>query len=99
MTHVPACKDDSELDLFRRSVRRFLAEEVVPHAEAWRARGYIDRDLWRKAGALGLLCISAPDEFGGGGGNFWHEAVIIEELARIAFPDFSIPLQNVILAP
>lgn len=99
MTRVPARTDDSELDLFRRSVRRFLAEEVVPHAEAWRTRGYIDRDLWRKAGALGLLCVSAPEEFGGGGGNFWHETVIIEELARIAFPDFSIPLQNVILAP
>ncbi|MCK1394520.1 acyl-CoA dehydrogenase family protein [Bradyrhizobium sp. 1] len=92
-------KDDSELDLFRRSVRRFLAEEVVPHVDAWRTRGYIDRDLWRKAGALGLLCVSAPEEYGGGGGNFWHEAVLIEELARIAFPDFSIPLQNVILAP
>lgn len=90
---------DGELDLFRRSVRRFLAEEVVPNAETWRTQGYIDRDLWRKAGAFGLLCVSMPEEFGGGGGNFWHEAVIIEELARIAFPDFSIPLQNVILAP
>ncbi|QIO36887.1 acyl-CoA dehydrogenase family protein [Bradyrhizobium sp. 1(2017)] len=92
-------KDDSELDLFRRSVRRFLVEEVVPHVDAWRTRGRIDRDLWRKAGAFGLLCVSAPEEYGGGGGNFWHEAVLIEELARIAFPDFSIPLQNVILAP
>jgi acyl-CoA dehydrogenase len=96
---VPATLDTGELDLFRANVRRFLAEEVAPNADAWRARGYIDRDLWRKAGALGLLCASAPEEYGGGGGNFRHEAVIIEELARIAFPDFSIPLQNVILAP
>ena len=72
---------------------------MTPNASEWRARGYIDRDLWRKAGTLGLLCASMPEEYGGGGGNFWHEAVIIEELARIAFPDFSIPLQNVILAP
>ncbi|QPF88158.1 acyl-CoA dehydrogenase family protein [Bradyrhizobium genosp. L] len=91
--------DTGELDLFRANVRRFLAAEVVPHADAWRARGYIDRDLWRKAGALGLLCASTPEIYGGGGGNFRHEAVIIEELAAIAFPDFSIPLQNVILAP
>jgi acyl-CoA dehydrogenase len=96
---VLATSDRAELDLFRGSVRRFLSAEVTPNADAWRTRGYIDRDLWRKAGALGLLCASAPEEYGGGGGNFWHEAVIIEELARIAFPDFSIPLQNVILAP
>lgn len=88
-----------EHDLFRANVRRFVREEVAPHADAWRARGYIDRDLWRKAGALGLLCASTPEEYGGGGGNFWHESIIIEELARAAFPDFSIPLQNVILAP
>ena len=92
-------RDQGDLDILRATVRRFLAEEVIPHASEWRTRGYIDRDLWRKAGALGLLCASVPEEYGGGGGNFWHEAVIIEELARIAFPDFSIPLQNVILAP
>jgi acyl-CoA dehydrogenase len=96
---MPANIDQGELDLFRATVRRFLSEEVAPNANAWRARGYIDRDLWRKAGALGLLCASVPEEHGGGGGTFWHEAIIIEELARIAFPDFSIPLQNVILAP
>jgi acyl-CoA dehydrogenase len=91
--------NDEDLDLFRATVRRFLQEEVVHNASGWRERGFIDRDLWRKAGALGLLCASAPEEYGGAGGNFWHEAVIIEELARIAFPDFSIPLQNVILTP
>lgn len=92
-------RDQGDLDILRATVRRFLSEEVTPNASEWRARGYIDRDLWRKAGTLGLLCASMPEEYGGGGGNFWHEAVIIEELARIAFPDFSIPLQNVILAP
>ncbi|MGY4314047.1 acyl-CoA dehydrogenase family protein [Bradyrhizobium sp. JR3.5] len=96
---MPASFDTGELDLFRATVRRFLADEVVPNADLWRTRGYIDRELWRKAGALGLLCASSPEEYGGGGGNFRHEAVIIEELARIAFPDFSVPLQNVILAP
>ncbi|WP_029082567.1 acyl-CoA dehydrogenase family protein [Bradyrhizobium sp. th.b2] len=96
---VLSSSDPDGLDLFRTTVRRFLAEEVVPNANPWRTRGYIDRALWRKAGALGLLCASSPEEYGGGGGSFRHEAVIIEELARIAFPDFSVPLQNVILAP
>lgn len=96
---MPVNIDQGELDLFRKNVRRFLSEEVAPNASAWRERGYIDRELWRKAGALGFLCASVPEEYGGGGGNFWHEVVIIEELARVPFPDFSIPLQNVILAP
>ena len=64
---MPANIDHGELDLFRATVRRFLAEEVAPNADAWRARGYIDRDLWRKAGTLGLLCASVPEEYGGGG--------------------------------
>jgi acyl-CoA dehydrogenase len=58
--------DQAELELFRANVRRFLAEHVAPNASAWRERGYIDRDLWRKAGALGLLCASSPEEYGGG---------------------------------
>src|SRR5258708_22191236 len=88
-----------ELRIFRETVRRFLEHEVAPHAARWRRDGMIDRSLWRKASELGLLCASTPEEYGGGGGNFWHEAVIIEEFARIAFPYFSLPLQNVILAP
>lgn len=96
---MAATLDSGELELFRESVRRFLVKEVVPNADTWRARGFIDRDLWRKAGLNGLLCASMPEEHGGGGGDFRHDAVIIEELARIAFPDFSIPLQNVIVAP
>jgi acyl-CoA dehydrogenase len=91
--------EEHDLRLFRDTVRRFLEREVAPHAARWRRDGAIDRALWHKAGALGLLCASMPERYGGAGGTFWHEAVIIEELARIAFPDFSIPLQSVIVAP
>ncbi len=89
----------AELTLFRETVRRFFAAEVVPHITAWRKAGMVAREAWRRAGAAGLLCASMPAEFGGGGGNFRHEAILIEELAAIGFGDFAISLHNAIIAP
>ena len=91
--------ETEELELFRTSVRRFLEREVAPHAAKWRKEGLVDRELWLKAGEAGLLLPGISDEYGGGGGNFRHEAVIIEELARVNFPDFGIALHNAIVAP
>ncbi len=88
-----------ELGMLRAAVRRFLEREVVPNRDRWRAEGRVDPAAWRLAGAAGLLCPSVPDAYGGAGGSFRHEAVIIEELSRIAFPDFAIPLHNGIVAP
>jgi acyl-CoA dehydrogenase len=89
----------AELTLFRDSVRRFFAAEVVPHIPAWRQAGMVAREAWLRAGAAGLLCASMPAEFGGGGGDFRHEAILIEELAAIGFGDFAISLHNAIIAP
>ncbi len=88
-----------ELSILRDSVRKFMEQEIVPHRERWRQEGKVDRDLWRRAGDAGLLLVSTPEEYGGLGGNFRHEAIIIEELARIGFPDFGIALHNGIIAP
>ncbi len=71
---------DEELRILRESVGRFLEKEFVPHMPAWEAQGRIDRDAWRKAGEAGLLCASIPAAWGGGGGDFKHEAVLLEEL-------------------
>ncbi|CAN7708013.1 acyl-CoA dehydrogenase family protein [Aminobacter sp. LjRoot7] len=88
-----------EMEAFRNSVRRFLSEEVVPDIATFRAARRVPPAVWKKAGEMGLLGVSIPEQYGGAGGNFRHEAVIIEELSRIGFPDFGIPLHNGIVAP
>lgn len=89
---------DDELDQLRDMVRTFLAKESEPHHERWSHQGSVDRDFWNRAGELGLLCISCPEEYGGGGGNFAHEAVIIEEQARIADDCWAFSVHSTIVA-
>jgi len=91
--------DAQELAIFRESTRRFIEREITPHAERWRKAGSVDRALWSKAGEAGLLLTGIPAEYGGAGGNFRHEAVIIDELSRANFVDFGSPLHSAIVAP
>lgn len=62
----------------------FVAKEVTPHEERWAQQHQVDRDVWNKAGAAGLLCLDVPEEFGGAGGNFGHESVVQQELVAPA---------------
>jgi acyl-CoA dehydrogenase len=73
---------DEGLDLYRVNVIRFIETEMLPRDEEARKRGHVGHDLWLKAGELGLLCADIPEEYGGGGGDFRHEAVFYEEMAR-----------------
>lgn len=77
-----------ELEMLRATARRFFEEEVAPKADKFRAQHHIDRDVWERAGALGLLCMSVPEEFGGQGATFAHEVVVMEEQARICDTTF-----------
>lgn len=71
----------SDQDLFRTTVRRFIDERIAPFHAQWEQDGLVPRQLWRDAGAAGLLLPSAPLEYGGGGGSFLDTAVVIEEIA------------------
>jgi acyl-CoA dehydrogenase len=77
-----------ELDMLRATARRFFETEVVPKADVWRRQHYIDKSVWRKAGELGLLGVSFPEEYGGHGGTYAHDVVIIEEQARVCDTSF-----------
>ncbi len=68
--------------LFRDTVRRFLERDVLPFHAQWERDGLIPRDTWRKAGAAGILLPMTPSEYGGGGGDFLHTAIVVEEIAR-----------------
>jgi len=65
--------------LYRETVRRFFKTEVEPNLKAWEAEGRYPRDLFKKAGAAGILCAGFPEEYGGGGGDFLHHVIMHEE--------------------
>lgn len=73
----------SEHDDYRRGVRNFFEAEVYPHWEAWEAQGHVDRDLWNKAGAAGMLCVTMPEAFGGLGADRLFATIVMEEQARV----------------
>ena len=81
------------------SVARFFRERWVPRAAEFRAAGMFGPDCWREGGAHGLLCVSTPEAYGGGGGDFGHEAVILLEQARANLSGWGGGLHSAIVAP
>ncbi len=73
---------DSDIEQYRDTVVRFIDEHMQPDDEAARQRGHVGHELWRRAGEAGLLCTDIPEEWGGAGGDFRHEAVFYEEMSR-----------------
>jgi acyl-CoA dehydrogenase len=98
---VPKAKwrDDSELDMFSDAVGQFFEKECAPHVERWRKAGIVDREIYTKAGEMGILGASIPEEYGGSGGDFRHEAIIIEQQQWKGIDGFGISLHNAIIAP
>ena len=93
----PAWSDD-ETESLRELAYDFFSKECAPHEERWAQQHHIDREVWNKAGELGLLCASIPTEYGGGGGTFAHECVLAEEQVRAMAPGFGGLVHSTIVA-
>ena len=87
-----------DLELLADTAARFAEKEMLPHDERWRQQKHGDRGLWNKAGAAGLLCTSIPEEYGGGGGDFRHDMVILQTWARLMAGGFSNSVHSGIVA-
>ena len=82
MTNYESPWMNDELRMYRKTVREFLQEEFLPRQAKWREQHRPDAEAWKQAGQTGLLLPDVPEEYGGGGGSFAHQAVVTEELAQ-----------------
>src|SRR6266508_3917504 len=89
---------DDEVEAVRELADTFFTKEVVPQYERFVAQGHPDRDMYRRAGELGLLCPSIPSEYGGGGGSFAHEAAILEAQAKAGESSLGLAVHSGIVA-
>jgi acyl-CoA dehydrogenase len=96
---IPRTLFTPEHETFRDSVRRFMQQEVAPHDERWQEQGYVDKDVWKKAGANGFLCCTMPEEYGGSGADKLYSVVLMEEQARANNSSLGWGLHSEIVAP
>ena len=96
---IPRTLFTPEHESFRDTVRRFIETEVTPHHADWEKAGQVPRSLWKKAGELGLLCVNAPEAYGGQGADFLYSAILIEEMARVGATGPTFYLHSDIVAP
>jgi len=99
LPNFPSAWITEEHRMLQDSVARYIAERWVPRAAEFRQAGLMGPEVWREAGANGLLCASTPEEYGGGGGDFGHEAVILLEQAKANLSGWGGGLHSAIVAP
>ncbi|MFZ6871258.1 acyl-CoA dehydrogenase family protein [Undibacterium sp. Di27W] len=85
-----------ELESFRDAVRRFVTAEVTPHQEHWKKQQHVDRDVWDKGGAMGILLADIPEQYGGSGGSFAHQSIVFEELTYAGDMAFGIHVHAIV---
>jgi acyl-CoA dehydrogenase len=78
---IPRTAYNEDHEAFRQSVRQFLLKEVAPNAKQWQEDGIVPKSIWPKAGEVGMLCPTAPVEYGGLGLDFGYNAIVDEESA------------------
>jgi alkylation response protein AidB-like acyl-CoA dehydrogenase len=89
----------SDHEMFRDSVRSFVETELVPHHAKWEEQKRVPREVWRKAGAAGLLCCDVPEEYGGAGADWLYNVVVIEELAKAGMTGPGFMVHSDMVAP
>jgi len=96
----PEFMAEDDLPIFANSVAQFLQREAPPErVQKWRNDGIVERDFWTTAGKQGLLGVSVPEEYGGAGGDFRHDVIVIDQVARRDVSGFAISLHNGVVTP
>ncbi len=85
--------------IFRETVRRFFGKEVVPYADEWEEAGIVPKEVWRKMGEQGFLCMDVPEEYGGFGADFLYSVILSEELGKTGNTGLAAPLHSDIVVP
>ena len=85
-----------DLEVYRDTLRRFVETEVTPHQERFAKQQHVDRELWTRAGALGVLCADIPEDYGGAGGDFAHMAALFDELAAAGDTSFGVHVHIIV---
>ncbi|MEV6217470.1 acyl-CoA dehydrogenase family protein [Nocardia sp. NPDC051833] len=96
---APSWAADPESVALRETARKFFETAAVPNQARWAEQRFVDREFWLEAGSLGLLCLDIPAEYGGGGGTFAHEMIVLEEQSRINEPGWGNHVHSGIVAP
>ena len=90
---------DSEHELFRDMVRKFLQSEAMPFHEEWEEQGQVSREVWLKAGQQGMLCPTISEKYGGVGADYRYNAVVTEEVSRFGLTGIGWSLHSDIAVP
>ena len=90
---------NTDHEAFRDSFRRFVEKEITPFHEGWEEQGYVDREVWRKAGENGFLCMTMPEEYGGAGADKLYSVAQMEEISRAGVSGIGFGLHSEIVAP
>ena len=96
---IPRTLYDSDHDMFRDSVRKFLETEAVPHHEQWEKDGMVSDEIWLKAGEQGFLCPTVPEEYGGVGVDFRYNCIVNEEIGHAGTTGLGWTLHSDIAVP
>jgi alkylation response protein AidB-like acyl-CoA dehydrogenase len=96
---IPRTLFGEDHEQFRDSFRKFLEKEVLEQHEAWEEQGYVDREIWRKAGANGFLCTSMAEAYGGAGADKLFQMILMEEVARVNATGLGFSLHSEIVVP